>query len=304
MAQELYELLIDPQETDLTAAEAESIIYAPDGLLRYIPLAALHDGEQWLAQRYEVNHITAASLTDLNLRTSKEPTVLAGAFQSGRHDIAVGDKTLRFNGLPFAGIEVDLLQESFPTTPFYDDDFSRRATEPAMNDHTIVHLATHASLLIGDPSASFILFGNGERLTLEELKSWRGKLWNVDLMVLSACETGTGRSIKDSTGEEILGFGYLMQDAGARAVLSSLWPVSDGGTQALMTYFYEALQVEGMSKAEALKRSQIALITGDDVDLGSGERFEMRPHDPAAVSSNSLSHPYYWAPFILIGNGL
>ncbi|MEM9265703.1 MAG: CHAT domain-containing protein, partial [Cyanobacteria bacterium P01_F01_bin.13] len=307
LAQELYTLLIQPLETALTAAEAETIIYAPDGLLRYIPLAALHDGNQWLAQRYEVNHITAASLTDLNLKPSREPIVLAGAFQSGQHDIAVGDKNLRFNGLPFAGIEVDLLQESFPTTPFYDADFSRDATEPLMNDHTIVHLATHAALLIGDPSESFILFGNGERLTLEELKSWRGRLQTVDLMVLSACETGTGGSIKDSTGEEILGFGYLMQDAGARAVLSSLWPVSDGGTQELMTNFYEALKVSGMSKAEALQQAQIALITGNQVDVGSGERFSLIPRipdSPEALSNNRLSHPYYWAPFILIGNGL
>ncbi|MEM9482297.1 MAG: CHAT domain-containing protein, partial [Cyanobacteria bacterium P01_F01_bin.116] len=306
LAQELYTLLIAPLEAALTAAEAEIIIYAPDGLLRYIPLAALHDGNQWLAQRYEVNHITAASLTDLNLKPSKEPIVLAGAFQTGQHDIAIGDQTLRFKGLPFAGIEVDLLQESFPTTPFYDADFSRAATEPLMNDHTIVHLATHASLLIGDPSESFILFGNGERLTLEELKGWRGRLQTVDLMVLSACETGTGGSIKDSTGEEILGFGYLMQDAGARAVLSSLWPVSDGGTQELMTNFYEALKVKGISKAEALQQAQIAMITGNKIDAGSRERFELRPRNPAAeaLSNNSLSHPYYWAPFILIGNGL
>ena len=305
LAQELYQLLVEPLETALTAAEAETIIYAPDGPLRYIPLAALHDGEGWLAQRYEVNHITAASLTDLNLRPARQPVVLAGAFQEGRHEVTVGEKSLAFAGLPYAGIEVDLLQEAFPTTPFYDDGFSRRAVEPLMNDHSIVHLATHAALLVGSPLDSFILFGNGERLTLEDLKGWRGRLRSVDLVVLSACETGTG-SIKDASGEEILGFGYLMQDAGARAVLSSLWPVSDGGTQELMTNFYAALQVPGMTKAEALQQAQIALIEGNQVDPGSGERFTRIPDDPEAAErpNGRLAHPYYWAPFILIGNGL
>ena len=306
LAQQLYQWLIEPLEPALAAAEADTLIYAPDGPLRYIPLAALHDGTQWLAQRYQVNHITAASLTDLNLRPSSEPTILAGAYSEVSHSILTGGQTLDFAGLPYAGIEVDLLKDAFPTTPFFGNDFSRSNTEPLFNDHSIVHLATHAALLIGSPLESFILFGNGDQLTLEELKGWRGRLRSVDLVVLSACETGTG-SIKDATGEEILGFGYLMQDAGARAVISSLWPVSDGGTQELMTNFYEALQIDGMSKAEALQQAQIALITGTQIDASSSERFVQNPHsseDGEALPNNRLSHPYYWAPFILIGNGL
>ncbi|PZO45514.1 MAG: hypothetical protein DCF15_21470, partial [Phormidesmis priestleyi] len=207
---------------------------------------------------------------------------------------------------PYAGIEVDLLQNAFPTTPFFGNDFSRSNTEPLFNDHSIVHLATHAALLIGSPLESFILFGNGDQLTLADLKNWRGRLRSVDLIVLSACETGTG-SIKDANGEEILGFGYLMQDAGARAVISSLWPVSDGGTQELMTNFYEALKVSGMTKAKALQQAQIALITGNQIDASSGERFTFtprNPENPEALPNSRLSHPYYWAPFILIGNGL
>lgn len=306
LAQQLYQWLIFPLEPALAAAEANTIIYAPDGPLRYIPLAALHDGNQWLAQRYQVNHITAASLTDLNLRPSREPDILAGAYSEVSHSISAGGQTLTFAGLPYASIEVDRLQNAFPTTPFFGNDFSRSNTEVLFNDHSIIHLATHAALLIGSPLESFILFGDGGQLTLEELKSWRGRLRSVDLVVLSACETGTG-SIKDANGEEILGFGYLMQDAGARAVISSLWPVSDGGTQELMTNFYEALQIDGMTKAEALQHAQIALITGSQIDASTGERFVQKPRnsdDSQALSNSRLSHPYYWAPFILIGNGL
>ena len=308
-AQQLYQWLMADLEPAMAAVEAETILYAPDGPLRYIPLAALHDGEQWLAQRYRINQITAASLTNLNLRRSRPAEVLAGAFPAaGRFEVPAGNITLEFRGLPYAGVEVNNLSELFPTTPFYEADFSRRATEPLFNDHTIVHLATHAALLIGSPQDSFILFGNGDRLTLEDLKAWNdgSRLNRVELVVLSACETGTG-SIRDANGEEILGFGYLMQAAGAQAVMASLWPVSDGGTQELMTNFYEALRVPGMTKAEALQQAQVALITGHQIDASAGQRFTWVPRDPDAAAPlpmSRLSHPYYWASFILIGNGL
>ena len=106
-------------------------------------------------------------------------------------------------------------------------------------------------------------------------------LKGVDLVVLSACETGVGGKL--GTGEEIMGFGYQMQYAGAKAAIASLWQVSDGGTQALMTAFYTALKEGKGSKAEALAEAQRRMI---------GSR------------NKSLAHPYYWSAFILIGNGL
>jgi CHAT domain-containing protein len=214
--------------------------------------------------------------------------------------------------LPFAGVEVENLLAAFPgTTGLFNDEFSLDAVEPALNRYTIVHLATHAAFVQGSPSDSFILFGNGDRLTLEDLKGWRGRLNRVDLVVLSACETGVGAATLGN-GEEILGFGYLMQEAGAEAAIASLWVVSDGGTQVLMNAFYEALN-NGYSKAEALQRAQIALIRDDQAVLASGQRsiepFNPDTGEPLAIyatgdGSQNLSHPYYWAPFILIGNGL
>jgi len=122
--------------------------------------------------------------------------------------------------------------------------------------------------------------------------------------VLSACETGLGGNL--GTGAEILGLGYQMQRAGARASIASLWTVDDGGTQVLMNAFYAALQGKN-TKAEALRQAQIALITGDYMALGEQRglivaarvRDELKPE-----VANHLNHPYYWAPFILIGNGL
>ena len=308
IAQKLYDWLIAPMENDLEAIGAETILYAPDGALRYVPLAALHDGDQWLIENYRINHITAASLQDFTLTPDADPLILAAAFSEGAHEFQLGQRSFAFDGLPFAGVEVENLTAAFPgTTQLMNDRFSRSLTEPLMDSHTIVHLATHAAFVPGSPADSFILFGNGDRLSLQELDSddWRGRFNRVELIVLSACETGVGDQL--GNGSEILGFGYLMQETGAEAAIASLWSVSDGGTQVLMDAFYAALN-NGYSKAEALQRAQQALITGDETVLEGERGVEVEITDlrtgRSLSQSDDLSHPYYWAPFILIGNGL
>lgn len=304
-AQKLYNVLIKPISADLEQAGVQTIIYAPDGQLRYIPLGALHDGKQWLTQRFRINNITALSLTDLDTKPSHKTHLLAAAFTEGRYTFKVKNNEFTFAGLPFAGQEVEKLATMVPeTTKLLDRNFSRAATIDRMNDYNIVHLATHAAFVLGQPEESFILFGDGDRVTLRDVATW--SLPDVDLIVLSACETGVGGQL--GNGEEILGFGYQMQKTGARAAVASLWAVSDGGTQALMSAFYAALAEGKSTKANALHQAQIALITGNYQALGSargGVAVE------ALISSKlpdnvaqRLSHPYYWAPFILIGNGL
>src|SRR5919202_1474811 len=304
-AKQLYNWLIKPLEADLKTADAKTIIYAPDAQLRYIPLAALYDGQQWLVQRYRINNITAASLTDLNTKPQRQMQVLAGAFATGRYSFKVGGESFDFAGLSSAGVEVENLAKTVPsTTKFIDKAFTPEVTVPKMDDYTVVHLATHAAFVVGTPDDSFILFGNGERVTLRDIQKW--SLKNVDLVVLSACETGLGGKL--GNGEEILGLGYQMQRAGARAAIASLWSVDDGGTQALMDVFYTAMENRNITKAEALRQAQNALITGDYTALGEQRGLvavQKRIHDslsPQVV--NRLTHPYYWSPFILIGNGL
>ena len=204
--------------------------------------------------------------------------------------------------MPYAGKEVENLTKLLPkTTKLIDKEFNKDDTTVKMNEYNILHLATHAAFVKGDASKSFILFGNGEIANLKEIGNWT--LNNVDLVVLSACETGIGGF---GNGEEILGLGYQFQSRGARATIASLWKVSDGGTQVLMIGFYNVLKQGKLTKAEALRQAQIALIT-DDYDSVGGKRagivVESRTTEQKQVSSN-LEHPYYWAPFILIGNGL
>ncbi|MGB8685768.1 MAG: tetratricopeptide repeat protein [Microcoleus sp.] len=302
-ANKLYNWLIKPLEHDLTEAQAKSIIYAPDGQLRYIPLAALYDGKQWLGQRFAINNITATSLTKFNGETTYQPRVLAAAFGARRSNIERGSTRFAFPGLQFAGLEVENLAAMVPgTTKLIDREFNRATMIPRLPDYTIIHLATHAMFVTGQPEDSFILLGDGDTITMPDIQTLN--LLNVDLVVLSACETGIGGKL--GNGEEILGFGYQIQETGAKAAIASLWKVDDGGTQALMTAFYTAL-LSGNKKAEALQKAQIALITGDDSVLGRSANLSIlartRSNLRQSVASR-LSHPYYWASFILIGNGL
>lgn len=291
-ARQLYDWLIKPIEKDLELSGTQTLIYAPDDQLRYIPLTALFDGKQWLVQRLAVNHITSASLTNLNTPQKYTLRVLAGAFTKGNYQIKVGNRQFAFAGLPFATREVESLAAMVPeTTKLLDDAFSPRATVPQMDDYTIVHLATHAAFVVGKPEDSFILFGNGDRINFRNVATW--SLPHVDLVVLSACETGLGGKL--GNGEEILGFGYQMQKTGARAAIASLWSVDDGGTQALMSAFYNILSSNKLIKTEALRQAQVSLINGD---------WKARGHNLPVAAVSDFSHPYYWGSFILIGNGL
>jgi CHAT domain-containing protein len=182
--------------------------------------------------------------------------------------------------------------------------FTKELTTTNSNSYTILHLATHGQLSTDDPKDSFILFGDGEKATISDIRKWA--LTNVDLVVLSACQSGLGSKL--GNGVEILGLGYQMQAAGARMSIASLWKVSDAGTEKLMDAFYTAVKTGKVSNVEALRQAQVAMITDNYEDLGETRgivSIEARP--PRTTSSTAptkISHPYYWAAFILIGNGL
>ena len=288
-AQQLHTWLIQPIADDLQKAGVQTIIYAPDAQLRYLPIAALHDGKQWLVERYTINTITAASLTNLGERPNTSlgkslPRVLAGAFTTGKYVFDVNGKTFDFSGLPFAGKEVESLVAKLPNSvKFIDSAFSVNSTVAKFKQYNIIHLATHAAFVTGKPEDSFIMFGDGSRASLRDVSTW--SLQNVDLVILSACETGLGGKL--GNGTEIMGFGYQMEYAGAKAAIASLWQVSDGGTQTLMEAFYNVLQDPTLTKAEVLAKAQRSMINQKSTD-----------------NSQSFNHPYFWSPFIIIGNGL
>lgn len=300
-AQQLYDWLIKPLEDNLSAAQVEMIIFAPDGALRYVPLAALHDGDGWLTERFSFTHITAAALTNFAAKPQANPRLLAAACGQCDFEYDVAGQQFRFSLLPYAESEVALLAQQMPNVDVLPTaDFTPEALNLRLGSYEILHLATHGAFVSGQPEESFIVFGDESRVNLSDIeRQW--KLPNADLVVLSACETAVG-SDELGTGVEILGLGFQIQQAGAKATLASLWPVSDGGTQVLMNAFYSALAA-GKTKAEALQLAQQALLTGNGEAAGLPRGGFVLADIPEEVVNN-LAHPHYWAPFILIGNGL
>jgi CHAT domain-containing protein len=300
-ANKLYKWMIEPIANDLKQANIQTIIYAPDGVMRHVPLAALYDGKQWLVEKYRINYITALSLTNIDPQTQQTPRILAGAFTDRGGLVKIGDTSLNFSPLPAALPEVENLVTNFPnTTKLIDKDFNRKAIESdKLNQYNIIHFATHAHLVGGSPEDSFVLLNNNEYVTLRQVKDW--KLPNVGLAVFSACQTALGGKL--SSGIEIIGFGYQLQQAQARASIATLWEISDGATQALMGKFYEKMKLTS-SSADALQQAQIDLIrsNGKSTDeKRAGVKITWQGIRPEVESQ--LNHPYYWAPFILIGNG-
>ncbi|WP_434684533.1 CHAT domain-containing protein [Pseudanabaena minima] len=250
-AAKLYNILIKNVEAELTKAKTTTILYAPDGQLRYIPLAALYDGKHWLAEKYRINNLIAYSLFDFSPNLKIQPNILAGAFGGKANEKKFGQI-----GLPATLREVQAITNSFDNSvTLIEDQFSRQAIEAKFKNHNILHLATHAEFNIGVPDNSFIIFGNGDKIRLNEITDWQ--IPNIDLIVLSACQTGVG---KLGDGVEILGFGYQVQKAGAKNAIASLWKVDDAGTQALMEAFYSELKKGDITSIEALHRAQVALI--------------------------------------------
>jgi CHAT domain-containing protein len=164
----------------------------------------------------------------------------------------------------------------------------------------IIHLATHGEFKAGTPNNSFIQLWD-TRLPLDQLRQLG---WNnppVELLVLSACRTAVG----DEKAE--LGFGGLAVAAGVKSAVASLWYVSDEGTLALMSEFYQQLKTAPI-KAEALRQAQIAMIKGQ-VRLEGGQLLTTAslgavplPPELAQSGGKNLSHPVYWAAFTMIGS--
>ena len=271
-AAQLYKLLIKPIEAELIQFNVKTILYAPDGQLRYIPIAALYDGKQWLAEKYQVSNLIAYTLSNFSPQPKNSPSILTGAF-GGK----AGEQKFGQTALPATVKEVQAIANSFQNSvTLIEEQFTRQAIESRFKNHNILHLATHAQFNTGTPDNSFIIFGNGDKIRLNEITDWQ--IPNIDLIILSACQTGVG---KLGDGVEILGFGYQVQKAGAKQAIASFWAVDDAGTQSLMAAFYREFQKGDVTSAEALRRAQVSLI-----------------------KSSNFNHPYYWSAFFAIGNGL
>ncbi|NQZ96915.1 MAG: CHAT domain-containing protein [Myxococcales bacterium] len=269
-AQTLYEWLVAPYVDTLEERGIDTLVFVPQGALLTIPLAALHDGERFLVERFAVAITPGLELTDPQpLDREGLRALLAGLSQS----------VDGFAALPNVVQELAESQAIVGGRVLLDAAFSQQALrdELATQPIGLLHLATHAEFT-SDEGEAFLLSWDG-RIPLDALAQDVGRLRfrdnPLELLTLSACETAAGDE------RAALGFSGVAVKAGARSVLGTLWSVDDPATADLVHRFYRGLLQEKLSRARALQAAQRELIR------------DFR-----------YSHPAFWAPFQLIGSWL
>lgn len=315
-AKALYDALVAPMKPDLDGARAKTIVWWLDGPLRYAPLAALWDGEKWLVERYRNVLFTTASVDRLPLTPAPHWTVL-GLGVSKAHAPLVALPGVK------AELEAVVREERagergiLAGRRLLDGAFTRPALLAGLSQGApVVHIASHyvfrpvrSQTETIDPDPSYLLLGDGNHLTLSELDLLPPIFNKVDLVALSACDTAIGRDAPEDAvpGAELDGLARVAQQKGAKAVLATLWSVPDASTPALMREFYRRREEGGgRTKAAALQEAQIAMLRGELAPGADGvpddERGGTVDRPPSALPG--WTHPFHWAPFILLGNWL
>jgi len=267
LSQQVYDWLVRPVADSSLGEETETMVFVLDGLLRNVPVAALHSGDRYLIEDYAVALSPGLQLMNSKTLSQIEPDAVVGGISEARNGLsalpAVEDEIADVSSL----IKADtLFNESFTS-----DALARDVKNSSAN---IVHLATHGqfSSRLED---TFLSTWEG-RLSVKELSEIlqaRGQSNAIELLVLSACDTASGDD------RAVLGLAGLAVKSGARSTVATLSPVKDQAAAKLMRELYEGIRSSEMSKAEALRQAQLELLA-----------------DP------SYSDPFFWSAYTLVGN--
>ncbi|MEM9265643.1 MAG: CHAT domain-containing protein [Cyanobacteria bacterium P01_F01_bin.13] len=291
-AQTLYQWLIAPIQVHLDEQNIDTISFVTDAGLRSIPLAALHDGENFIIQNYSIGLMPSLSLTDLTYQDIRN----VGALVAGTAEFA------NQSALPGVPVELDAISSKWSSKVLQDNDFSldKLKSERQQSLYGIIHLATHGEFNVGNLSNSYLYLYN-DRLRLDQLRTIGLHKPTVELLTLSACQTALGNRSAE------LGFAGFSVLAGAKTSVASLWNVSDEASAGLMIEFYRQLQQnQPIIKANALRQAQLSMIRGDISVEGNQLKGVTESRTlPAELTINGqrdFSHPYYWAAFSLVGS--
>lgn len=282
---QLYEWLIRPFESELNSSQIETLAFVLNDRLQRVPMAALYDGQQYLIENYGIAFVPSLQLQSLAAQQSPSASLnilAAGVSQQveldGKFFPALNKVAQELEQI---GANCDdcqqLLNQEFTA--------NRLENELKKQSYSVVHLATHG-LFSSNPENTFIVTGDGESINIDKLNQLLtvGKTNIPKLLVLSACDTAAGDE------KAVLGLAGVAVRSGTSTTVASLWPVGDKFTADLMTQFYQELSKPNTKKVNALKNSQLSLISF----LEENPRFESLKDLPP--------HPYYWAPYVLVGN--
>ncbi len=267
-AQQFYNWLIRPAVAALTQHQIKQLVFVLDGYLRSLPMAVLHDGNQYLIEKYSLALTPGLQLLN-RMRSPQQFRVLAGGITEARQG---------FPALPAVESEIAQIKAQLPTRALLNRNFTDAKLQHEVTGipFSIVHLATHGQFS-SRAEDTFVLTWN-DRLKvkdLEQLLQQRELSTPLELLVLSACQTAKGND------RAALGIAGVAVRSGARSTIATLWSVQDQSTAELMATFYQKLTQPNTSRAEALRQAQLSLLR-----------------------NSQYQHPYYWSPFVLLGNWL
>lgn len=269
VSRQLYDWLIRPAEEFLE--DTQTLVFVLDGALRSLPMAALYDGEHYLIERYGVALSPGLQLLEPKSLDVQRLDVLTGGLSVPQQG---------FSALPAVDTEVNQIAATLPTTQLLNQSFTTDRLKNTLADmpFSVVHLATHGQFS-SKAEDTFLVTWDG-RINVQDLNELlqpgRDPNQPLELLVLSACQTATGDK------RAALGLAGIALRSGARSTLATLWQVNDASTATLMVEFYQQLTKEtNMTKSEALRSAQLSLL-----------------------QQPQYQHPFYWAPFVLVGNWL
>jgi CHAT domain-containing protein len=289
--QMMQQWLFEPIQADIAKAKINGLMYVLDQGLRSLPIAAMQSSQESLLQRYTISVVPSLGMLDRQQTILRNQTTLAMGASEFKQLVP----------LPAVPSELtNIQQQGFPGQNLLNERFtlSNAIAQQKQARPGILHLATHADFNSGDPSNSFIQFWD-QKLTLDNIDRLGLRDANLELLILSACNTATG----DNAAE--LGFTGMASLFGVRTAIGSLWSVSDLGTLAFMSEFYGQLR-RTPSRSDALRQTQLALQQGQ-VRLNAGKLVTTHgtfalPPGVANVADTTFTHPYYWSGFTMVGN--
>lgn len=272
-AQMVYDWLLRPGIAELERQGIKTLVFVLDGFLRSLPMAILHDGKQYLVERYNIALAPGLQLLESRSLSDKEYQALAGGLIAARQG---------FSPLPGVEQEINQIKAEISAKVLLNQDFTRRNFQKRLTEQSfsVIHLATHGQF--SSKAQDTFLLTWDDRIYVKDLDQILTGVGNsatrregepIELLVLSACQTAKGDN------RATLGLAGLAVRSGARSTLATLWSVQDQSTSQLIAEFYRLLTESGMTKAEALRQAQLSLL-----------------------NSNQYKHPYYWSAFVMVGN--
>jgi len=291
LSKQFYDLLVKPAEAQLQANQVDTLVFTLDRQLQTIPMAALFDGDHYLIEQYAVSAVLGLRFADTVKTLQPEELRVIGAGLSTIPSTLSQEIRQTFSKLSNVEAEMAALKnlEIINATTLLEEKFTLTNFNAQLNEQKfpIVHLATHGQFSL-DPQRTFLLAApdpslsssNNGLIDVDQLGSLfrvRGqiRLDSIELLVLNACETASGDDLAT------LGLAGTAVRAGARSAIASLWTLDDAPSVSFTQTLYDNLQKPDVSKAEALRQAQLALL-----------------QDP------QYQHPRYWSPYILAGNWL